>query len=120
MVNLNLGINRVARVPQGFVNGNVGVLQVGVFPNHRNLNRLGQLVFNVVDHVGPFPHVSHWNIQAEVVDNQLVHPLLLQVQRNLVQGVNVHRLNNRLGINVTEEGNLLPHFIGNRPFSPNH
>ena len=62
VVDFHLGVHRIAGVPQGFVYRNVGVLQVRVLPNHRNLNRFGQFIFNVVDHLGPFPHVGRWDV----------------------------------------------------------
>ena len=53
-----------------------------------------------------------------MIDYQLVHALFLQLQRNLVQYLNIAGFDNGIFINVTEHGNLFAHAVSNRCFRP--
>ncbi|MPM81263.1 hypothetical protein SDC9_128315 [bioreactor metagenome] len=70
------------------------------------------------DHGGPLPQVGLGRDETQAAADHLVQALLLQQQWNLVQRLGGGVLNDAVGLNVAEQGNLPAHVAADRGVAP--
>ena len=83
----------------------VGVVQVGVLADYRDLHPLRRLE-NLADHQFPAGEVGLRRLQVEPLADHPVEALLLKAERDLVNGMHIRALDHAVEIHVAEERDL--------------
>ncbi len=97
------------RVGERFVDAFVGVLQIDVFADDRDLDLLLR-ADDALDEFPPVGQVRRRRVDVEQLANEIVEPLFVQHQRHLVNRVlHVARLDHAARRNVAKHRKLLPH-----------
>ena len=96
----------------------VCVLKFNVFSNEGNVDRAFR-VLKLCEKI--FQRRKVWSGKIrdpKFVDDHLVQPFLLHVERDLIDAPGVNGLYDMAGLDVAEEGNLVPEFRGEFLFRP--
>ena len=101
VANVYLGARLDPRVGQGFGQRLVSLGVVGVFADHGDIH-LAIEVGQPIDHVPPFREIGGGRLQVQLAHHDVVQPLLMQQQRNPVNGVGVHRGDDGLFADIGE------------------
>ena len=95
-----------ARVLESFVNGQVGVLQLDVFADQRDLDhRLAPL--DALGQVEPLAEIGLARREVELLRDEAVQSLRLEPRRHQVDVRDVRARHDRVRLHVCEEGDLL-------------
>ncbi len=87
---------------------------VGVFADHGDIH-LTIEVGQPVNHVPPFREIGGWCLQTQLAYHDIVQTLLMQQQRNPVNGVGIHRSDDGLFADIGKQGNLATFGFRNHP-----
>ena len=94
---------------KGLADGLVGILQV-IFSDEGNVDRVLRIV-KFMKEIVPFFEVRLRYVgQREMIENELVKPLFLHLERYLIYRVSVNRLDDMTRLHVAKQGNLLAEF----------
>ena len=107
IVDVNLDARLNAGMHQRLVERLVGVEQLHVFADHGDIDRL-QGVKLGIEHMHPLGEVSRSRLKTQLVANNLVEAMLMQHQRNAVDGVGILQRNDGTFFNVGEKRDLAP------------
>ena len=95
-------------VSERFVDAFVGVLQVDVFPDDRDLDLLLR-VDDATNELPPVAQIGRRRVDLEQLANEFVETFLVQHERHLVNRVrHIARLDDRVRADVAEHGKFLP------------
>ena len=97
-------------------NGDIGIRQLHILAYYSNLY-LFLRILDLVNHLCPLVHVYRAVVHAQLLQDDAVQALVLHHERNLIDGIGSQVLNNSLFLNVTEQGQLLLHILGQGLFS---
>src|SRR5579883_3437143 len=118
LADLEADVVRGRRVRERLVDRLVGVVELDVLADERDLERLLG-VDERVDEPLPLGEVGAVAVDVEVVQDRPVEPLVAEDERDLVDRV-LHVLLDeaRVEVHVAEEGDLLAHLLGDVAFAP--
>src|SRR5688572_21901569 len=112
-MDLDAGPRLEARVSQRLIQGYVGIPDLHVLADHRNVDR--RVVLLAAGHdLLPFVQVRRRRLDAELVTHDRVEVLFVKQDRDAVDVVGVHRRDHRALLDVREQGDLAPLFVGQR------
>ena len=115
---VHLGIVGDARMGDRLVNGLVGVLQLDVFADHPDRDLVPGRPDASQD-LGPDILGVRRRLELEHLDHEIVHPLLLQHERQFVdRGFHIALLDDRLDRHVAEQAELLAELGHQRMVAP--
>ena len=104
------------RVGERFVDALVGILQLDVFADDRDLDLL-LWVNDAVDEFPPIAQIGRGRIDVQELADEVVETLLVQHQRHLVNRVrHIARLDDRVRADVAKHRKFLPDFGVERTF----
>ena len=102
-----------ARVLERLVDGEVGVVELHVLADERDLDRLAALA-EPLDEVVPLAEVGVGRVDPELLADEPVEALLLHRLRHEVDVGDVDRGDHGLGVDVGEERDLVADVLGER------
>ena len=102
------GIIGHAGMHKRFHDAFVSVMELGIFTADRH-RHLFFRIFDLLHDLFQVVQVRRAGFEVELIDHQLVEFLRRQLQRHLVDGIGIHRLDHRLRAHVAEQGDL---FLG--------
>ena len=96
-----------AGMDQRLVERLVGVEQLHVLADHGDVDRLERIELGVED-MDPLGQIRLRRLEAELVADDIVEPLLVQHQRNAIDGIGILQRDDRTLFDVGEQRDLAP------------
>ena len=104
---IDLGVIGRSRMGEGFVNRLVGVLELNVFADDPDLDRVSR-VDNAINHIAPFDEVRLLCFKAEPLTDDAVEVLIVQIKRSPVdRSRDIEKRDDGFGANVAKHRDFL-------------
>jgi len=112
-VDLHAAVVRDAAVHQGLVDALVAVRELGVLADHGDPHPLGRME-DLLHHLRPRAEIGLLRLEVQAPAHLLVEPLLVQLDRDLVDRHDVRALDHAAEVHVAELGDLALQVLGQR------
>ena len=102
-----------AAVLERFPDRNIGVPVVDILSDYSDIDDMVR-AFDTLDDLAPLRKIGRVYRQPEPLDDEIGKPRRLEMERNLVDRIDVLRLDHRFCFDITEERNLVLHLFRQR------